>query len=71
MGVVVEIGIIVLIDYTPVGSAVFGTAPIPPSVWLFMISCAAANAISRGISQMAGAPKDHLQKKSGSDRHFG
>ena len=38
MAVVVEIGdSIMLIDYTPVGNAVFGTAPIPTSVWLLNI----------------------------------
>lgn len=28
---------IALIDYTPWGNALFGTAPIPPAVWLFII----------------------------------
>jgi sodium/potassium-transporting ATPase subunit alpha len=36
-GVIVEIGLILLIDYTPVGNLIFGTAPIPLTVWLFMI----------------------------------
>jgi sodium/potassium-transporting ATPase subunit alpha len=42
IGIVVEIGVIMLIDYTPVGNVVFGTAPIPPSVWLLMIPGATA-----------------------------
>jgi hypothetical protein len=32
-----EISLIALIDYTPWGNAVFGTAPIPLTVWLFII----------------------------------
>jgi len=32
-GIVVELILIVLIDYTPAGNAVFGTAPLPLSVW--------------------------------------
>lgn len=34
-GIAVEIALILLIDYTPWGNAIFGTAPIPLSVWLF------------------------------------
>ena len=29
--------LIALIDYTPWGNALFGTAPIPAAVWLFII----------------------------------
>jgi magnesium-transporting ATPase (P-type) len=36
-GIVVEIALIVLIDYTPWGNALFGTAPIAASVWLFIL----------------------------------
>ncbi len=32
-----EIGIILLIDYTPWGNLIFGTAPVPLVVWLFVI----------------------------------
>jgi sodium/potassium-transporting ATPase subunit alpha len=42
IGIAVEIGSIVLIDYTPVGNVIFGTAPIPAAAWLLMIPCAAA-----------------------------
>jgi len=41
-GVIVEIGLILLIDYTPVGNLILGTAPIPLTVWLFMIPFAIA-----------------------------
>jgi magnesium-transporting ATPase (P-type) len=36
-GIAVELALILLIDYTPWGNAVFGTAPIPPAVWLFVV----------------------------------
>ncbi len=36
-GIAAEIALIALIDYTPWGNALFGTAPIPLSVWLFII----------------------------------
>jgi magnesium-transporting ATPase (P-type) len=36
-GVATEITLILVIVYTPLGQAVFGTAPLPFSVWLFML----------------------------------
>ena len=36
-GIATEIALIALIDYTPWGNALFGTAPIPLFVWLFII----------------------------------
>jgi sodium/potassium-transporting ATPase subunit alpha len=36
-GIATENIIIALIDYTPWGNALFGTAPIPPAVWLFIL----------------------------------
>ncbi|MCE9611495.1 MAG: cation-transporting P-type ATPase [Chthoniobacter sp.] len=41
-GVAAEIALIALIDYTPWGNALFGTAPIPPAVWLFIVPFAIA-----------------------------
>jgi sodium/potassium-transporting ATPase subunit alpha len=41
-GLVVELGLILLIDYTTIGNAVFGAAPIPASAWLLMVPFAAA-----------------------------
>lgn len=41
-GIVVELALILLIDYTPGGNAVFGTAPIPFGVWVFVMPLAAA-----------------------------
>jgi hypothetical protein len=36
-GIAVEIALILVIGYTAWGNAVFGTAPIAPAVWLFMV----------------------------------
>jgi magnesium-transporting ATPase (P-type) len=36
-GVVLEIGLISVIDYTPWGNALLGTSPLPPMVWLFVL----------------------------------
>lgn len=36
-GVATELLLIMLIDYTPVGNMLFGTAPIAKEIWLFMI----------------------------------
>ena len=41
-GIATEITLIALIDYTPWGNALFGTAPIPPAVWLFIVPFAVA-----------------------------
>jgi calcium-translocating P-type ATPase len=37
LGLVVEIALILAIGYTPAGNALFGTAPIPIEVWLFVV----------------------------------
>jgi calcium-translocating P-type ATPase len=42
LGVAVEIGLILLIDYSSIGNALFGTAPIPLGAWLFMFPLAFA-----------------------------
>ncbi len=36
-GILTEISLILLIDYTQVGNLIFGTAPIPKEVWLFVV----------------------------------
>jgi len=36
-GLMVEVTLILLITYTPWGNRVFGTAPIPPAVWIFIL----------------------------------
>ena len=41
-GILLELGLILVIDYTRQGNALFGTAPIPVTTWLFVIPCAAA-----------------------------
>jgi magnesium-transporting ATPase (P-type) len=37
-GIVFELVLLVLIDYTPWGNALFGTAPLAVGAWLFIIS---------------------------------
>jgi len=41
-GIGVEVALILAIVYTPLGNAIFGTAPIGPEAWLFMLPFAAA-----------------------------
>jgi magnesium-transporting ATPase (P-type) len=41
-GVAVEIAVILFIDYTPAGNALFRTAPIPFAAWLSMFPLALA-----------------------------
>ena len=41
-GIAAEITLIALIDYTPWGNALFGTAPLRPVVWLFIVPFALA-----------------------------
>jgi magnesium-transporting ATPase (P-type) len=36
-GIAAEIALILLVNYTPIGNRVFGTAPISLETWLFMI----------------------------------
>lgn len=41
-GILLEIVIILLIDYTSVGQDIFGTAPLPGSIWVLVLPFAAA-----------------------------
>jgi calcium-translocating P-type ATPase len=41
-GILSETILILLIDYTPIGNAIFNTSPIPVQVWLFVIPFALA-----------------------------
>lgn len=41
-GIVVEVSLILCIDYAPIGNAIFGTAPLPFAVWLFALPFAFA-----------------------------
>jgi magnesium-transporting ATPase (P-type) len=41
-GIVTEVTLILLIDYTPWGNLIFGTAPLAPAVWVFLIPFALA-----------------------------
>jgi sodium/potassium-transporting ATPase subunit alpha len=40
-GVIVEIALVVLIGYTPLGNSIFGTAPVGVKVWAFILPFAA------------------------------
>jgi len=40
--VIVEITLVALIGHTSLGNFIFGTAPIGPSAWLFIVPFAAA-----------------------------
>jgi magnesium-transporting ATPase (P-type) len=42
VGIVIEIALILVIDYTAAGNAVFGTAPIGAGVWLLVVPFAVA-----------------------------
>jgi sodium/potassium-transporting ATPase subunit alpha len=48
-GVVVEIALVTLIDYTPLGNLVFVTAPIRQNVWLFAILFASGMLIAEEL----------------------
>jgi sodium/potassium-transporting ATPase subunit alpha len=41
-GIAVEIALILVIDYTPWGNSLFGTAPIPLQAWLYVVPFALA-----------------------------
>lgn len=43
-----EVALILFIVYAPLGNDVFGTAPLPASVWLFMVPFALAMALLEG-----------------------
>ncbi len=38
---IVEVALVALIGYTPLGNSIFGTAPIGPRAWLFILPFAA------------------------------
>jgi magnesium-transporting ATPase (P-type) len=42
VGILAEVAIILLIVYTPFGNALFGTAPLPPELWLLPVPFAVA-----------------------------
>jgi magnesium-transporting ATPase (P-type) len=48
-GVILEIALIVLIDYTPWGNLIFGTGPISAQVWLFVMPFGIALLISEEL----------------------
>jgi sodium/potassium-transporting ATPase subunit alpha len=48
-GVIVEIALVALIDYTPLGNSIFGTAPIGASAWLFILPFAAVMLVAEEV----------------------
>lgn len=52
-GIAVEVALILLIDYTPWGNFVFGTAPIPLDAWLFMVPFAIAMLALEEVRKLA------------------
>ena len=59
IGILVELVLILLVDYTPVGNAWFGTAPIAFGVWVFVLPFALAmfvlEELRKGISRRRDA----------------
>ena len=51
-GVAVEIALILLLDYTPWGNALFGTAPIAANVWLYVVPFALAMLVLEEIRKL-------------------
>jgi hypothetical protein len=45
----VEVALVVLIDYTSPGNWIFGTAPIGVGVWVFLAPCAAAMLVAEEV----------------------
>jgi len=41
LGIAVELGLILIIVYTPAGNWLFGTAPVGPQIWLLAVAFAA------------------------------
>jgi calcium-translocating P-type ATPase len=60
-GILAELGLILLIDYTAVGNSLFGTAPIPAAVWLFILPFAV------GMLGLEELRKEAVRRRVGSD----
>ncbi len=41
-GVALELASLLMINYLPLANLLIGTAPVPPTLWLFLLPCAAA-----------------------------
>ena len=60
-GIIAELALILLVNYTPLGNRLFGTAPIAWSVWLFAIPFAL------GMFILEESRKRLAQRKSACD----
>ncbi len=59
-GIAAEIALILLIDYTPWGNALFGTAPIGYAAWLMVVPFAAACCCSRKDTRRSSVGRNRL-----------
>ncbi|MGZ4966209.1 MAG: cation-translocating P-type ATPase [Chthoniobacterales bacterium] len=59
-GILGELTLILLIDYTPWGNAIFGTAPIPLRVWLFTLPFALMMLILEEIRKAIMRRRDRM-----------
>jgi calcium-translocating P-type ATPase len=67
-GVLVEIALVALIDYTVWGNFIFGTAPIDARVWLFLLPCAAAMLAAEELRKLIRGRNPGLNSRPWSSR---
>jgi magnesium-transporting ATPase (P-type) len=53
-GIAIELTLILLIDYSPWGNALFGTAPIPWTLWLLVVPFAMGMLVLEEFRKWAG-----------------
>jgi sodium/potassium-transporting ATPase subunit alpha len=51
-GVLVEIALVILIGYTPIGNSVFGTAPIGAKAWVFILPFATVMLVAEEVRKL-------------------
>jgi magnesium-transporting ATPase (P-type) len=61
-GIVTEVTLILLIDYTPWGNLIFGTAPLAPAVWVFLIPFAV---VMLGLEELRKLIARNIHNKRG------
>lgn len=63
-GIALEIALVIIIDYTAWGNLVFGTLPIAPDVWLFILPFALAMLLLEEVRKFAVAKWKYWTRKS-------
>jgi sodium/potassium-transporting ATPase subunit alpha len=63
-GIVLEIALVVIIDYTAWGNLIFGTLPLAPDVWLFILPFALAMLLLEEVRKFAVAKWKYWTGKS-------